>query len=191
MGHSMSRVGRTGQRGTGASADESIRVTDPRSALESLMSTSVEDRLATLGLSVPVAPTPAANYIPWVRAGNLVYIAGQVPVKDGVFAWVGKVGSDWTVEQGKQAAREVALNVLSQLKTALNGDLDRVVQAVKLNGFVNSTPDFPQQPAVINGASELMIEVFGDAGRHARSAVGVAQLPFGVAVEIDGVFEVR
>lgn len=151
----------------------------------------IEDRLAELGLSIPMAPTPAANYIPWVRTGNLVYIAGQVPMKDGAFRWVGKVGADWTLEQGQEAAREVALNVLSQLKTALDGDLDRVVRAVKLNGFVNCTPDFIQQPHVINGASELMIAVFGDAGRHARSAVGVAQLPFGVAVEIDGVFEVR
>jgi enamine deaminase RidA (YjgF/YER057c/UK114 family) len=157
----------------------------------STSSSRIEARLAELGLSIPIAPTPAANYIPWVRTGNLVYIAGQVPMKNGEFQWVGKVGRDWTLEQGKEAAREVALNVLSQLKTALDGDLDRVVRAVKLNGFVNSTPDFILQPAVINGASELMIEVFGDAGRHARSAVGVAQLPFGVAVEIDGVFEVR
>jgi enamine deaminase RidA (YjgF/YER057c/UK114 family) len=155
------------------------------------MSGRIEARLAELGLSVPSAPTPAANYIPWVRTGDLVFIAGQVPMKDGRFHWVGKLGADWTVEQGHAAAREVALNVLSQLKSALDGDLDRVVQAVKLNGFVNSTPDFIQQPAVINGASELMIQVFGDAGRHARSAVGVAQLPFGVAVEIDGVFQVR
>jgi len=151
----------------------------------------IEARLAELGLSVPIAPTPAANYIPWVRTGNLVYIAGQVPMANGEFRWVGKVGRDWTLEQGQAAAREVALNVLSQLKTALDGDLDRVVRAVKLNGFVNCTEDFIKQPHVINGASELMIEVFGDAGRHARSAVGVAQLPFGVAVEIDGVFEVR
>ncbi len=158
------------------------------------MSTSagrIEARLAELGLSVPIAPTPAANYIPWVRTGDLVFIAGQVPMRDGEFRWVGKLGQTWTVEQGQEAAREVALNVLSQLKTALDGDLDRVVRAVKLNGFVNCTPDFVQQPHVINGASALMIDVFGEAGRHARSAVGVAQLPFGVAVEIDGVFEVR
>lgn len=151
----------------------------------------IESRLAELGLSVPLAPIPAANYIPWVRTGSLVFIAGQVPVKDGRFRWVGKLGRDYTVEQGQEAAREVALNVLSQLKTALDGDLDRVVRAVKLNGFVNSTDDFTHQPHVINGASGLMIDIFGEAGRHARSAVGVAQLPFGVAVEIDGVFEVR
>lgn len=155
------------------------------------MSGQVERRLAQLGLSVPLAPVAAANYVPWVRTGDLVYIAGQVPVKDGVFRWVGKLGREWTVEEGQAAAREVALNLVSQLKTALDGDLDRVVRAVKLNGFVNSTEHFVQQPHVINGASALMIEVFGEAGRHARSAVGVAQLPFGVAVEIDGVFEVR
>ena len=154
------------------------------------MSGRIEARLAELGLNVPTAPVPAANYIPWVRTGNLVYIAGQVPMKDGKFLWVGKVGRDYTVEEAKEAARFVGLNVLSQLKTALDGDRDRVVRAVKLNGFVNCVEGFGHQPHVINGASELMIEVFGDAGRHARSAVGVAGLPFGVAVEIDGVFEV-
>ncbi len=155
------------------------------------MSGRIETRLAELGHDVPTAPTPAANYIPWVRTGNLVYVAGQVPMAGGEFRWVGKVGRDWTVEQGQEAAKECALNILSQLKAALDGDLDRVVRAVKLNGFVNCTDDFGKQPHVINGASELMIAVFGEAGRHARSAVGVAGLPFGVAVEIDGVFEVR
>ena len=155
------------------------------------MSGRIEARLAELGLSVPIAPVPAANYVPWVRTGDLVFIAGQVPVRDGQFRWVGKLGVDWTLEQGQEAAREVALNVLSQLKTALDGDLDRVVRAVKLNGFINSSPDFTGQPQVMNAASGLLIEVFGDAGRHARSAVGVAQLPFGVAVEIDAIFEAR
>lgn len=155
------------------------------------MSGRIEARLAELGLEVPAAPIPAANYIPWVRTGNLVFVAGQVPMKDGKFLWVGKVGREYTVPEAKEAARYVALNVLSQLKTALDGDLDRVVRAVKLNGFVNCVAGFGEQPHVINGASELMIEVFGEAGRHARSAVGVAGLPFGVAVEIDGVFEVR
>ncbi len=155
------------------------------------MSGRIEARLAELGLEVPAAPIPAANYIPWVRTGNLVFVAGQVPMKDGKFLWVGKVGREYTVPEAKEAARYVALNVLSQLKTALDGDLDRVVRAVKLNGFVNCVAGFGEQPHVINGASELMIEIFGEAGRHARSAVGVAGLPFGVAVEIDGVFEVR
>lgn len=151
----------------------------------------IDARLAELGLALPAAPTPAANYVPWVRTGDLVFIAGQVPVQDGRFRWVGKLGADWTLEQGQEAAREVALNVLAQLRAACGGDLDRVVRAVKLNGFVNSTLDFTAQPQVMNTASELMVQVFGEAGRHARSAVGVAQLPFGVAVEIDGVFQVR
>lgn len=155
------------------------------------MSGRIEARLAELGLNVPSAPVPAANYIPWVRTGNLVYVAGQVPMKDGRFLWVGKVGRDYTEEEAKEAARFVGLNVLSQLKTALDGDLDRVVRVVKLNGFVNCVEGFGHQPHVINGCSELMIEVFGEMGRHARSAVGVAGLPFGVAVEIDGVFEVQ
>lgn len=154
------------------------------------MSGRIEARLAELGLTIPMAPVPAANYIPWVRTGNLVYIAGQVPMVDGEFHWVGKVGREFTWEEAKEAARLVGMNVLSQLKTALDGDLDRVVRAVKLNGFVNCVEGFGHQPHVINGASELMIEVFGEAGRHARSAVGVAGLPFNVAVEIDGVFEV-
>ena len=155
------------------------------------MSSTIDQRLAELGITLPPPATPAANYVPTVRTGNLVYVAGQVPVLDGTFLYQGKVGSDFTVEQGQAAARLVAINILAQLKAACEGDLDRVVRAVKLNGFVNCTPDFQHQPHVINGASELMISVFGDAGRHARSAVGVAGLPFGVAVEIDGVFEVR
>lgn len=152
---------------------------------------SIEDRLEALGLSIPAAPVPAANYIPWVRTGNLVYVAGQVPMKNGEFLWVGKVGREYSVEQAKEAARFVGLNVLSQLKTACDGDLDRVVKIVKLNGFVNCVEGFGQQPHVINGCSELMIQIFGESGRHARSAVGVVGLPFGVAVEIDGVFEIR
>ncbi|MCK6504682.1 RidA family protein [Myxococcota bacterium] len=155
------------------------------------MSGRIEARLAELGLSIPAAPVPAATYAPWVRTGDLVFIAGQVPVRDGQFRWVGKVGAQWSLEDGQEAAREVTLNLLAQLRAALDGDLERVVRAVKLNGFVNCTPDFTMQPAVLNAASELLIAAFGEAGRHARSAVGVAQLPFGVAVEIDGVFEVR
>lgn len=152
---------------------------------------SVNDRLAALGIVLPPPAAPAANYVPWRRTGNLVYIAGQVPSVDGVFQYIGKLGRDFSVEEGQACARMVGLSVLAQLSGALDGDLDRVVQAVKLNGFVNCVPHFGDQPAVINGASDLMIEVFGDAGKHARAAVGVASLPFNVAVEIDGVFEVR
>jgi enamine deaminase RidA (YjgF/YER057c/UK114 family) len=154
-------------------------------------SSTVEDRLLALGFTVPNAPKPAAAYIPFVRTGNLLHIAGQVPVRDGQFRWVGKLGQEFTLEQGQEAAREVALNVLAQVKAALEGDLDRVVRVVKLNGFVNCLPDFVSQPQVMNAASDLMVQAFGEAGRHARSAVGVASLPFGVAVEIDGIFEVN
>ena len=150
----------------------------------------IDDRLAELGLTLPPAPVPAANYIPFVRTGNLVFIAGQVPSRDGEFLYVGKVGREFSVEEGQQAAKMVALAILAQLRNALDGDLDRVVRVVKLNGFVNCLDGFGQQPHVINGASELMVSLWGDAGRHARAAVGVAGLPFGVAVEIDGVFEV-
>lgn len=155
------------------------------------MTSRIEARLAELGLSLPPAPVPAASYVPFVRVGELVHIAGQVPVRDGQFRWVGKLGQDWSVEQGQDCAREVLLNVLAQLRASVDGDLDRVVRAVKLNGFVNCTPDFISQPQVINGASELLVAVMGEPGRHARSAVGVAQLPFGVAVEIDAIFQVR
>jgi enamine deaminase RidA (YjgF/YER057c/UK114 family) len=155
------------------------------------MSGRIEARLAELGLSIPAAPVPAANYIPWVQAGELVFVAGQVPMVDGAFHFVGRVGEDLDLDQARQAARLVARNVLSQVKTALDGDLDRIVRVVKLNGFVNSATTFTDQPKVIDAASELMIDIFGEPGRHARSAVGVAQLPFGVAVEIDGVFQVR
>jgi len=157
------------------------------------MSGRIAARLAQLGIELPPPATPAANYVPSVRTGNLVYVAGQVPVVDGEFLFRGKVGEGqrFTIEEGQQAARLVALNLLAQVKHACDGDLDRVVRVVKLGGYVNCAPGFEFQPHVINGASELMIEIFGEPGRHARSAVGVAGLPFGVAVEIDGVFEVE
>jgi enamine deaminase RidA (YjgF/YER057c/UK114 family) len=155
------------------------------------MTSRIEARLAELGLSLPPAPAPAASYVPFVRAGELVHIAGQVPVRDGQFRWIGKLGQDWSLEQGQECAREVLLNLLAQLRASVDGDLDRVVRAVKLNGFVNCTPDFTPLPQVMNGASELRVALMGDPGRHARSTVGVAQLPFGVAVEIDGIFHVR
>jgi enamine deaminase RidA (YjgF/YER057c/UK114 family) len=157
------------------------------------MSGRVDARLAQLGIELPPPATPAANYVPSVRTGNLVYVAGQVPVRGGEFLFRGKVGEGqrFSIEEGQEAARLVAFNLLAQVKQACDGDLDRVVRVVKLGGYVNCGPDFESQPHVINGASELMIAVFGEAGRHARSAVGVAGLPFGVAVEIDGVFEVE
>ena len=153
--------------------------------------TSPDARLAELGITLPQAVAPAANYVPARRSGALVYIAGQVPTADGRDQYVGKVGRDVSVEDGQKAARLCAINILAQLRHALGGSLDSVVGCVRLGGFVNATPDFGDQPKVINGASDLMVAVFGDAGRHARAAVGCASLPRNVAVEVDAIFEVR
>jgi len=153
--------------------------------------TNVDARLRELGIELPEAPAPAANYVPWVRAGALVFVSGQIPMVDGKPGFVGKLGEDMSVEEGQAAARTCALALLAQVKVACDGDLDRVVRCLKLGGFVNCAPDFTDHPKVINGASNLMVDVLGDAGRHARFAVGAASLPFGVAVEVDGIFEVR
>jgi enamine deaminase RidA (YjgF/YER057c/UK114 family) len=150
----------------------------------------IDARLAQLGIALPPAVPPAANYVAWVRSGNLLFIAGQVPVLDGEDRFTGKLGAGVSIEEGQQAARLCAINVLSQVKGALEGNLDRVVRCVRLTGYVNCTPDFGDQPRVINGASDLMVEVFGEAGRHARAAVGNASLPRNVAVEVDAIFEV-
>jgi len=153
--------------------------------------TAIDARLRELGIELPEAPTPAANYVPWVRAGALVFVSGQIPMVDGKPGFVGKLGEDMSVEEGQAAARTCALALLAQVKVACDGDLDRVVRCLKLGGFVNCAPDFTDHPQVINGASNLMVDVLGDTGRHARFAVGAASLPFGVAVEVDGIFEVR
>jgi len=146
-------------------------------------------RLKDLGLSLPPAPAPAANYVPYVISGKTLFISGQVSVvKDGA-TFIGKVGSDYSLEQGQEAAKVCALNIIAQAGAAVDGDMERIARVVKLGGFVNCTPEFDQQPAVINGASDLMVEVFGDKGRHARFAVGAPSLPFNVAVEIDAVIE--
>ena len=155
------------------------------------MAGEVEARLKALDITLPDAPAPAANYVPYVQSGNQVFVSGQVPWVGGERNFVGKVGGEFSVEEGQAAARVVALNIIAQVKAACGGDLDRVVRCVKLGGFVNSGPDFHNHPQVINGASDLMVEVFGDAGRHARFAVGAPALPFNVAVEIDAVFEVQ
>ena len=154
------------------------------------MTGAIDARLAELGIEIPEAPLPAANYVPWVVTGNLVFIAGQVPFEGGKLSHVGKLGGAFSVEDGQDCARIVAINILAQLKAACGGDLDRVTRCVKLGGFVNSTPDFTDQPKVINGASDLIVSIFGDRGKHARFAVSAPSLPFDVAVEIDAVFEV-
>lgn len=149
-----------------------------------------ESRLAELGVTLPDAPAPAANYVPYVQVGDLVHVSGQISMKDGAFL-TGKLGDDMTADEGADAARSCAISLLAQVKAACGGDLDRLQRVVKLVGFVNSTADFGDQPKVINGASDFMVEALGDAGRHARSAVSAASLPFGVAVEIEGIFQIK
>ncbi|MBM2575818.1 RidA family protein [Jannaschia sp. Os4] len=147
-------------------------------------------RLEELGIDLPDAPAPAANYVPAVRTGNLLFVSGQISQdSDGMI--VGRLGADMSVEEGAAAARRCALSLLAQVRAACDGDLDRLVRVVKLTGFVNSTPEFGDQPKVINGCSDALVEILGDAGRHSRSAVSAGALPFGVVVEIEGIFEVR
>ena len=153
------------------------------------MTNTIDQRLAELGLSLPDAPAPAANYVPFVQSGSLVFISGQISSGPEGFI-CGKLGADLDVEQGVSAARACGLALIAQLRAACGGDLTRLRRVVKLTGFVNCTPDFTDQPKVINGCSDLMVAVFGEAGRHARAAVGAPSLPLGVAVEIEGIFEI-
>ena len=149
----------------------------------------IDARLGELGIVLPEPVAPVANYVPFVVTGNLVFISGQVSIgSDGLIT--GKLGADVTLERGLEAAKACGVNLIAQLKIACDGDLDRVRRVVKLGGFVNSTPDFTDQPKVVNGASDLMVDVFGDNGRHARAAVSAPSLPLDAAVEIDGVFEI-
>ena len=150
----------------------------------------IEDKLATLGVTLPDAPAPAANYVPFVVDGNTVYVSGQISANDAGLI-TGKLGADVSVEDGAAAARACAISLLAQLKAACGGDIDRLDRVVKLVGFVNSTADFTDQPKVINGASDFMVEALGDQGRHARSAVSAASLPLGVAVEIEAIFTIK
>jgi len=155
------------------------------------MTGRIEARLAELKIELPQATTPLANYVPSVRAGDLLFVSGQICQWNGERRFIGKLGREISLAQGQEAARLCALNILAVAKSALDGDLDRILRCVRLGGFVNSVDDFTQQPQVVNGASNLMVEVFGDAGRHARAAVGVNVLPSNVAVEVEAVFEVR
>jgi len=149
-----------------------------------------EEVLAELGLTIPELAAPVANFVPYVMTGSLVYVSGQIPVRDGEIGFVGKLGRDFDVDEGREAARLCALNVLSVIRAACGGNLDRVSRCVRLGGFINSTDEFTAQPEVMNGASDLVVAVFGERGRHARAAVSVNALPRGVAVEVDAVFEI-
>ena len=154
------------------------------------MTSKVEQRLLKVGVTIPDAPNPAANYLPFTRAGNLVFVSGQVPFVDGKLEITGTVGENASVEDAQGQAKVCAINLLAQLKVACGGNLDRVVKVVKLGAFVASANDFFNQPIVVNAASDLMVEAFGEAGRHARFAVGTNALPLNCLVEIDGIFEI-
>lgn len=153
-------------------------------------SAEIEKRLSDLGITLPAPSGAAGNYVPYVISGNQLFISGQVPLSPEGLKFQGKVGDAFSLEEGQEAAKLCVINILAQAKAACGGDLSRLNRCVKLGGFVNSTPDFDQQPAVINGASDLMVAVLGEAGRHARTAVSAANLPFNVAVEIDAIFEI-
>ncbi len=155
------------------------------------MASAIEKKLPELGITLPAPGTPGGNYVPFVIVGDLAFMSGQVARSEGKMAYAGKVGGALTIEQGQAAARLCALNLLAQLKVACGGNLDRVTRCVRLTGYVNCGPDFNQQPKVINGASDLMVAVFGDRGQHARTAVGVASLPGDSAVEVEGIFQLR
>lgn len=154
------------------------------------MAGKIEQRLAELGIELPEATRAVGNYVPTLITGNYLYLSGQITMLNGELKYIGRLGENLSVEDGMAAARLCGLNMIAQVKAALDGDLDRVKKVVKLGGFVNGTPEFTDQPKVLNGASDLMVEVFGEAGKHTRSAVGVASLPLGISVEVDGIFEI-
>ena len=152
---------------------------------------SIDEKLKALGIVLPTPMKPVANYVPWVKSGNMVYISGQGAVVEGKVQYPGKLGGSVSHEEGEQSARLTCINVLAQLREAADGDLSKVKRIVKLVGFVACTPEFTDQPKVINGASDLMVEVFGEKGRHARSAVGVPSLPMNLSVEIEAIVELE
>ena len=155
------------------------------------MSDSIDGRLAAMGIQLPEAAAPAANYVPYVISGNLLYLSGQLPIEGGKVAITGLVGSDVTLADAQRAAELCAINILAQAKSALGGDLSQIVRVIKLNGFVASASGFVEQHLVINGASNLIANILGEAGKHARAAVGMAALPLNAAVEIDAILEIR
>lgn len=153
---------------------------------------TIEQKLKELNIEIPAAVAPVANYVPYVISGNQIIISGQIPVENGAIPdeYKGQLGNGFSTEDATKVARVCGLNILAQLKEAVGGDLEKVKRCVKLGIFVNSSASFTEQPVIANGASNLMVDVFGEKGKHARSAVGVSQLPFGVAVEIDAIFEI-
>lgn len=155
------------------------------------MTSAIEERLHALDINLSAAPAPAANYVPFQVAGDLVIVSGQLPMRDGVLQITGKLGADISLEQGQLAARLCMINIFAQMKAACGGDLDRIAQCLRIGGFVNCTPDYTDQPKVINGASDLAVDVLGNAGKHARAAVGVNALPLGAAVEVEAMFRIK
>jgi enamine deaminase RidA (YjgF/YER057c/UK114 family) len=149
----------------------------------------IDEKLKSLGIILPVSTKPVANYVPWVISGNLIYVSGQVPFVGGVITHPGTLGNTVTLDEAKAEARICAINIIAHLRDACGGDLDKIKRIVKLTAFVASAPNFIEQPSIVNGASDLFVAVFGEAGRHARSAVGVAALPLNAAVEIDAIAE--
>jgi enamine deaminase RidA (YjgF/YER057c/UK114 family) len=150
----------------------------------------IAEKLAALGLQLPAAPKPLATYVPFTRAGNLLVVSGQLPLVDGKVGWTGKLGDTVSIEDGQKAARQSFLNVLAQVNAALDGDLDRVRQVLRLGGFIACLPSFTQHPLVMNGASDLCVEIFGEAGRHARTTIGVPVLPADATAEVEGMFDI-
>ena len=155
------------------------------------MAGSIADRLTVMGVTLPQSATPAANYVPFVRQGDLLFISGQLPLEDGKLLFAGKLGTAITLADGQKAARLCAMNVLAQVEAALEGDLDRIERIVRVTGFVACEPEFVEQHLVVNGASDFLVEALGDRGRHARAAVGMASLPRNAAVEVDAIVAVR
>ena len=151
----------------------------------------IEQRLAALGITLPAAPAPAANYLPWIVSGNQVFIAGQAPIREGKYDYVGRVGAEVTPQDAHVAARLCGINVLAQVKAACNGDWARFVKGVRVCGYISSTPNFFDYPKVLDGCSDLLVEVLGDAGKHVRTVMGVSGLRFNVPIVVDAVFEIR
>ena len=165
-------------------------MTSQSNALHPSSASKIDKILASMDIVLPPSVMPAANYVPYVVSANMVFVSGTLPMKDGKPQDIGKLGKDFTVEQGQQTARLCGINILAHLRAACGGDLDRVKRVIRLGVFVNSAAGFTDQPKVANGVSDMMVAIFGDNGKHARFAVGVSELPFGVAVEVDATFEI-